>query len=240
MLVEVCANSLESALNAEKAGADRIELCSELAVGGITPSYGLLKAVREQVNIPVNVLIRPRSGDFTYSEDEFAIMKRNIKLCADLGFNGIVSGVLHQDFSIDVKRTEILKQMADALTFTFHRAFDWVNEPQLALKDLESLNVDTVLTSGQQKSAFTGMELLTKLHQEHHSITIMPGGGINAENAHHFAKKNFKAVHLSGVQFHKTLNHLPSVSMHSESFLKDDAIAISNVDIIRKVVEIVK
>lgn len=94
MLVEVCANSLESALNAEKAGANRIELCSELAVGGVTPSYGVLKAVREKISIPVRVLIRPRSGDFTYSDEEFNIMKNDIELCVEMGFDGIVSGVL--------------------------------------------------------------------------------------------------------------------------------------------------
>src|SRR5690606_29586637 len=99
MIVEVCANSLESALNAQKAGADRIELCTELAVGGLTPSFGLLQLVRERISIPVNVLIRPRSGDFTYSQLEFEIMKRDIGLCRELGFNGIVSGVLSKDFN---------------------------------------------------------------------------------------------------------------------------------------------
>ncbi|HET8736468.1 MAG TPA: copper homeostasis protein CutC, partial [Pricia sp.] len=94
MLVEVCANSLQSALNAQEAGAHRIELCSELAVGGVTPSYGFLKAVREQITIPVHVLIRPRSGDFTYSEREFDIMKSDITHCVDMGFDGIVSGIL--------------------------------------------------------------------------------------------------------------------------------------------------
>src|SRR6056297_3221779 len=108
MIVEVCANSLQSALIAQEAGADRIELCSELAVGGITPSYGLLKAVREKISIPVNVLIRPRSGDFTFSDDEFEIMKTNIALCIELGFNGVVSGALHPDFSLDVERTKEL------------------------------------------------------------------------------------------------------------------------------------
>ncbi len=93
MLVEVCANSLESALNAQKAGADRIEICSELGVGGITPSYGLLKSLKERIFIPIHVLIRPRSGDFTYSETEFDIMKNDIALCVEMGFQGIVSGV---------------------------------------------------------------------------------------------------------------------------------------------------
>src|SRR5690606_10189706 len=108
MIVEVCANSLESAINAQKAGADRIELCVELGVGGLTPSYGLLKRIKEYVSIPINVLIRPRSGDFTYSDLEFNIMRTDIELCKNLGFNGIVSGVLLRDLTLDVKRTKEL------------------------------------------------------------------------------------------------------------------------------------
>ena len=115
MLVEVCANSLESAMNAQKAGADRIELCSELAVGGITPSYGLLKAVKENVDIPVHVLIRPRSGDFSFTEDEFKIMKRNIELCVDMGFDGIVSGVLQMNFTLDLEKTKMLVDLSGDL-----------------------------------------------------------------------------------------------------------------------------
>ena len=97
MKLEICANSYQSAINAQKAGADRIEICSELSVGGITPSYGLLKKISQEIKIPINVLIRPRSGDFCYSDDEFEIMKKNIKLCRKFGFNGIVSGVLNAD-----------------------------------------------------------------------------------------------------------------------------------------------
>ena len=119
MLVEVCANSLESAMNAEKAGANRIELCSELAVGGITPSYGLLKSVKAQVSIPVNILIRPRSGDFTYSVSEFEIMKKNIELCVKMGFHGVVSGVLQKDFNLDSARTKDLVEASGDLQFTF-------------------------------------------------------------------------------------------------------------------------
>jgi len=147
MLVEVCANSLQSALNAEKAGADRIELCSELAVGGITPSYGLMKAVADKISIPVRVLIRPRSGDFMYSNEEYEIMKRNIKLCSDIGFEGVVSGVLRNDFSLDKARTQELKHTAGNLKFTFHRAFDWISNPEESLVILEDIGVDTILTS---------------------------------------------------------------------------------------------
>ena len=115
MIVEVCANSFQSALNAQNAGADRIELCSELAVGGITPNYGLLKKVTSDLKIPVHVLIRPRSGDFTYSGSEFEVMKQNIALCKQLNCYGIVSGVLNKDMTVDMTRTKELIDLAKLL-----------------------------------------------------------------------------------------------------------------------------
>ncbi|WP_027078203.1 copper homeostasis protein CutC [Maribacter antarcticus] len=240
MLVEVCANSLQSALNTQEAGADRIELCSELAVGGITPSYGLLKAVRDKIKIPVNVLIRPRSGDFTFSSDEFEIMKTNIELCRELGFNGIVSGVLHPDCSLDVDRTRELIAASGDLTFTFHRAFDWVNDPVLAVEQLADLGVATILSSGQQTSAVLGMELLIKLQMQTQNVVIMPGSGINQNNAPKFKRKGFKALHLSAARFCKTLEVEPKVPMNSSSFLFDNGIAVSNLEILTAVVKAVK
>ncbi len=240
MLVEVCANSLQSALIAQEAGADRIELCSELAVGGITPSYGLLKAVREKINIPVNVLIRPRSGDFTFSDDEFDIMKTNIALCVELGFNGIVSGALHPDFSLDVVRTKELIAVSGDLDFTFHRAFDWVRDARRTLQELEALGVNTILTSGQQTSALSGIDFLGDLHKNSKSCIIMPGSGINQQNVHQFKEKGFKAVHLSAARFCKSLEEEPQVSMNSASFLYDDGIAVSNLEILTAVVKTIK
>ena len=240
MLVEVCANSLESALNAQEAGADRIELCSELAVGGITPSYGLLKGIRERIAIPVHVLIRPRSGDFTFSEAEFQIMKRNVALCKDLGFQGIVSGVLHADNTLDVERTRELVICAKEMHFTFHRAFDWVTHPLEVLKQLEQIGVDSILTSGQRQTAVEGIALLKELHSASTSCTIMPGSGIKESNVDVFCKEGFKAVHLSAAQFQKTLQVQPNVSMNAISFLKDNAIAVSNKEAIRAVVNKVK
>ncbi len=240
MLIEVCANSLQSALNAEKAGADRIELCSELAVGGITPSFGLLKAVREKITIPVHVLIRPRSGDFTYSDEEFQIMKTDIETCVNMGFEGIVSGVLKKGFTLDVDRIQILIEATGALKFTFHRAFDWIENPLGAIPKLENLGVDYILTSGQQKSAEKGIALLSELHQKASVITIMPGGGITPDNIHVFKEKGFHAAHLSASQFIKTLPVNPKISMNSPSFLKDDEIAVSNLETIQKIVNAVK
>jgi len=240
MLIEVCANSLQSALNAEKAGAHRIELCSELAVGGITPSYGLLKAVRKNISIPVHVLIRPRSGDFTYSDEEFEIMKTDIATCVKMGFEGIVSGVLKKDFTLDVERTKILIEASGNLNFTFHRAFDWIKNPKEALTKLESLGVDCILTSGQQKSAEEGIALLTELHQKASTLTIMPGGGVKPDNIRVFKDNGFPAAHLSGSQFVRTLSETPGISMNSPSFLKDGEITVSNLETIQKIVKAVR
>ncbi|MCG2460304.1 copper homeostasis protein CutC [Flavobacteriaceae bacterium F89] len=240
MLVEVCANSLQSGLNAEKAGADRIELCSELGVGGITPSFGLLKSTREQLSLPVHVLIRPRSGDFTYSDLEFDTMKNDILLCVELGFAGVVSGVLNSDFTLDVDRTKELRQLARPLKFTFHRAFDWVKDPFAALAQLEEMGVDYILSSGQQRSALQGIKLLDQLHRTNPRCAIMPGGGIKEENAREFMKRGFKALHLTGTKFHKKLDKKPEVPMNSMRFLEEDEIAVSDVKNIQNVIKGVK
>lgn len=240
MLVEICANSLQSALNAQNAAADRIELCSELAVGGTTPSYGLLKAIRQQIEIPVHVLIRPRSGDFTYSDAEFGIMKTDIATCIELGFDGIVSGILNKDFSLDAKRTRALIEASKNLDFTFHRAFDWVKDPLDTAFRLEALGVDTILTSGQANSAEEGLNLLTELHRRSGAMTVMPGGGIRPANIHLFKEAEFKAVHLSATLFVQTLPNPPDIPMNSPSFLKEDAIPLSDSDTIRKILDAVK
>jgi len=240
MLLEVCVNSLESAHNAQNAGADRIELCVELGVGGVTPSYGLLKSIKEQISIPVHVLIRPRSGDFTYSSLEFEIMKQNIALCVDMGFEGIVSGILNKDFTLDVLRTQKLIEISEKLSFTFHRAFDWVKEPFVVLEQLEDLGVNYILSSGQKKSSLEGLELLVELQKKAKKTHIMPGGGITPQNVHSFKEKKFQTVHLSGVKFKNTLNENPEISLNSLSLLRDDGVAITSLETIRKMLSFVK
>ena len=182
MLVEVCANSLESALVAQEAGADRIELCSELGVGGITPSYGLIETVRNQLSIPVHVLIRPRSGHFTYTDFEFEVMQKNIVLCKQMGVDGIVSGVLKTDFSLDTDRTSVLLEASGSMKFTFHRAFDWVGEPKETLEQLNTIGADYVLTSGQESSATKGLNLLKELNDVAKGTIVMAGGGVRLDN----------------------------------------------------------
>lgn len=198
MVLEICANSFQSAQNAHYAGAQRIELCSELAVGGITPSYGLIKQVISELSIETFVLIRPRSGDFCYSEAEFEIIKNDIQLCKDLGCHGIVSGILNADHTIDINRTHELVKLSKPLPFTFHRAFDLVPNPKQALEQLIDLGIDRVLTSGQKAKAIDGLLVLKDLQkQAQNRITILVGSGVTSENAKVFKAEGFSELHAS-------------------------------------------
>lgn len=198
MILEICANSYQSAKNARDAGAHRIELCQELSVGGITPSYGLLKKVVREIDIPVFVLIRPRCGNFVYSDDEFQVMKTDIQLCKDLGCKGIVSGVLNSDKTIDIKRTKELVELSKPLGFTFHRAFDEVRNPKEALKELMDLGMERVLTSGQKATAEEGLELFKELQSiAENKLTIIAGGGVSAKNVMLFKEAGLTEVHAS-------------------------------------------
>lgn len=181
--VEICVDSIHSAIAAEKAGAQRIELCSSLSEGGLTPSAGFIEITRASINIDLYVLIRPRRGDFLYSDQEFEIMKKDIEVAKMLGANGLVLGILMADGQIDIARTATLIALATPLSITFHRAFDMTPDPFKALEDLKNLKVDRLLTSGQQSTALAGMELLRKLvRQAGDHLTVMPGGGINETN----------------------------------------------------------
>ncbi|WP_435654122.1 copper homeostasis protein CutC [Cellulophaga baltica] len=240
MLVEVCANSLESAINAEKAGADRIELCVELGVGGLTPSGGLLKAVRENIKIPVHVLIRPRSGDFVYSDLEFEVMLKDVENCIEMGVDGIVSGVLLPDFSIDIERTQQLIAASKGVHFTFHRAFDWVEDPYEALFQLEQIGVNCILSSGQQKKASEGISLLCALNQKAVNCVIMPGSGIKIDNALLFKENGFSVIHFSGVTLRAKNANRKNLSMSSMSFLDEDKTPVSDYRTIQDIVVRVK
>lgn len=235
MRLEVCANSYRSAINAQNAGADRIELCSELAVGGITPSFGLIKKVVDTLTIPVFVLIRPRSGNFTYSEDELEIIKHDIQQCKALGCSGIVSGVLNKDNTVDVERTKTLIELSKPLPFTFHRAFDWVVNPQQAIQQLIEMGAKRVLTSGQETSALKGINLLNELKEaSKDKLTILPGGGINVDNAKAFKDAGFSEIHCSAstkIQIIET----PKISMNSVSFFDERLEAFSDTEKISKI-----
>jgi copper homeostasis protein len=209
-LLEIAVFSAEAALIADKAGADRIELCSGYAEGGLTPSRGTIRFVKEQVKCPVFVMIRPRGGDFCYSANEIEIMKRDIEMCREIGVAGIVFGVLDKDFKIDSKTTALLCKVANPLPVTFHRAFDLCHEPMEALEILVDCGVKRILTSGQKSSASEGAEMIAELNRESAGrIILMPGAGINPVNiADIFEQTGCKEFHASAKR----------VSNHSASF----------------------
>lgn len=182
-LFEVCANGLQSAINAQASGADRIELCENLEVGGVTPAPEVMMKVRESIHLPIHVLIRPRAGDFNYGEEEFQIIIESIQTCKKLKMEGVVFGVLHNDFTIDQEHTAQLISLAKPMSVTFHRAFDVVIDPVESLHTLIKLGVNRILTSGQKENALLGSDLISKLVSiAEDKITLLAGGGITEDN----------------------------------------------------------
>ena len=186
---EVAVDSLESALTAQDCGVDRIELCADLGIGGLTPSAGMIALASERLRIPIHVIIRPRRGDFLYSAAEFAIMRRDIVMAKAAGAQGVVLGMLLADGGLDLERTGELLELAKPMSLTFHRAFDMCRQPELALEQLVELGVQRLLSSGQAQSAEAGMTLLTALvRRAAGRIIIMPGAGITAGNIRRIAE----------------------------------------------------
>lgn len=197
--VEICIDSVEGALAAQAGGANRVELCDNLVEGGTTPSSGMIRTVRKQLSIALNVIIRPRGGDFCYTDHEFAVMQADVEQAKALGADGVVIGLLHPDGRVDVERTAQLVTLARPLSVTFHRAFDMSVDPHQALAELMALGMDRVLTSGAAADAAAGLGLIAALvKQAAGKIVIMAGGGVNAENARQIvADSGVREIHLS-------------------------------------------
>lgn len=180
-ILECCVDSVESAINAANGGASRLELCSNLIIGGTTPDVALVKEIRKYTDIRIHALIRPRFGDFCYTEYEMEIMKSQIRALKTAGIEGVVIGVLDAEGNLDIPKMKELLQEADGLSVTLHRAFDMCRDPFQALDEAIQLEIDTILTSGQKQSAWEGRELLAELIQKADgSIDIMAGAGIGA------------------------------------------------------------
>jgi copper homeostasis protein len=180
---EVCVDSIESAVAAAEGGADRVELCSSLIEGGLTPSFGTLTVARRSVGIGIMAMIRPRGGDFCYSDTEFASMEEDLEEAKKAGADGLVLGLLNPDGTVDRERTGALIQRARPLPVTFHRAFDMTRDPFEALDTLIALGVERVLTSGQEATVVEGLELIAELvSRASGRIAVMPGGGITDRN----------------------------------------------------------
>jgi copper homeostasis protein len=216
-LLEVAANSLASALAAQAGGAGRIELCSGLELGGLTPSQGQIALVREQVPLPLYVLIRPRAGDFLYSEADMETMRRDIEACAALGCDGVVLGVLEADGRVDTSRCRALIAAAGSMGVTFHRAFDMTRDLSRSLEEVIALGVERVLTSGAARSALEGADTLRMLvEQAGDRIIVMPGAGVRPDNISELAR-------FTGArEFHASARRdLPSGMHHANVVLTD-------------------
>lgn len=199
-IIEIATTDFTTTKSAVEGGADRIELCAALTEGGTTPSYGTIKRCRESFNVSLFPIIRSRSGDFLYSDDEFQIMMDEVKLCKQLACDGVVIGLLHADGTIDKERTAKLVELAYPLEVTFHRAFDRCKDPFAALEQLIEIGCQRILTSGQQPAAPQGVELLAQLIKTaDERITIMPGSGVRKENIRELAGKT------GAVEFHSSL-----------------------------------
>lgn len=198
--LEVCCYGIDCALVAERAGADRIELCAAPSEGGLTPSVGVLKKVKQLVSIPVHPIIRPRGGDFCYSEREFDGMLEDVAFVRELGYPGLVLGILDADGHIDVPRMKRVMAAAQGLAVTFHRAFDMSHNPLLALDQLTDLGVSRILTSGQQQNAELGLSLLRELKQHSRAPIIMAGAGVRLGNLQKFVEAGIEEMHSSAGQ----------------------------------------
>ncbi|MBM4002598.1 MAG: copper homeostasis protein CutC [Planctomycetes bacterium] len=199
-LIEACVDSVESAMAAESAGAHRLELCGNLAEGGCTPSLGLLDVVLQRVVIPVMVMIRPRGGDFCYSDDEFLVMETDLRQAREHGADGAVFGLLTLDGEVDLPRTQRMVELAQPLDCTFHRAFDLAVDPLAAVEQLIASGVTRLLSSGQQATAIAGRECLRRLvDRAAGRIKIMAGGGVRPEHVGDLVRETgVREVHVNG------------------------------------------
>lgn len=200
--LEVCVDSVESAVNALRGGADRLEICSNLIIGGTTPGVSQFKQIREVCDIALNVLIRPRFGDFLYTDAEFRMIAEDVQMFKELGADGVVVGCLSQDGSLNLEKMKVLRQQADGISMTLHRAFDVCRDPYQTLEEAVALGIDTILTSGQQDNCMDGRDVLAKLIRQADSrIEILVGSGVNAEVIEKLIGEiHASSFHMSGKQ----------------------------------------
>ena len=199
--VEVCVDSVPSAVAAQEGGADRVELCDSLIEGGTTPSPGAIEVARRSLRIDLNVIIRPRGGDFCYSDLELEVMKADVAAAKGLGANGVVIGILDEDGAVDVKRTKLLVELARPMSVTFHRAFDMSRDPAASLEALVDLGIDRVLTTGQQDSIWDGLDLVADLvARAKDRIVVMPGGVQDRNAKAVVARTGAREVHVVGTR----------------------------------------
>lgn len=244
MRVEICVDSPDGAFAAQAGGADRVELCDSLLEGGTTPSAGSIKITRRGLAIGLQVIIRPRGGDFLYTPHESDVIQEDIRIAKDLGVDGVVFGCLTPEGDIDMRLTAQLVNVSRPMNVTFHRAFDMCRDASRALEDLISLGVDRVLTSGQEASCLEGIALLAALHRQAAGrIIVMPGGGITPRNIRRIVEPTgVSEVHLSArSNVESAMQHRNTrVSMGGALRPPEYSWKTTDASLVRSVVEILK
>jgi len=238
--LEICVFSVDAAIAAQKAGADRVELCSGFTEGGLTPSAGTIRMVRKQLNIGCFVMIRPRGGDFCYSDLEIEQMHHDIEFAKSCGVDGIVLGVLQPNGHVNITRTRELVQHAAPLQVTFHRAFDLTVDPFRALDDIVVCGCRRILTSGQKTTALEGFDTIKKIvAYSAGRIDIMAGSGVDTENARKFIEAGVQALHFSAkkIEPSRMIYRNPSVPIMQTGALSDYDLLVVDEKKIRKMIE---
>jgi copper homeostasis protein len=243
VLVEACVDAIDAALEAERGGAGRIELCGELLQGGVTPSAGLIAAVWEKIDIPLFVLVRPRTGDFLYSDDELDVIRRDIEQAKILGVDGVAIGVLTADGEVDVEQMRSLIELARPMSVTFHRAFDFVRRQDEALDTLLELRVDRVLTSGGAPTAAEGVDTIARLARRvGDRMIVMAGGSLTASNVAEIVDATgVREVHVRGAaRVDSAMRHRRDAVSLSKTGASDYERTVTRADEIRRVVDSVE
>jgi copper homeostasis protein len=242
--LEICADSIGSAIIAQEAGAQRLELCESLMEGGVTPSAGKIESVRQNLEISLHVIIRPRGGDFLYNGVEYDIMRRDIVRCGEAGVDGVVFGILTSEGYIDIERTARLVEEASPMSVTFHRAFDMCCDPIRGVADVIATGAERLLTSGQSNDAASGSALIAELVRlSGTNLIIMPGGGLNASNIKMVAETTGASeFHMSGRSYAESamLFRREGISLGSKSPDDEFKIMTADSDKIRNVINMLK
>jgi copper homeostasis protein len=238
ILLEICCGSIDDALQAQAGGADRIELCSALFLGGLTPSLGTLQYARQQLRIPIIAMVRPRGGGFCYTEAEFATMERDAETAIAHGADGIVFGILEPEGNIDLVRTRRIRELIGGKQAVFHRAFDVTPDPFVALDQLVDLGITRILTSGQQDTVPEGAELIRRLIEyAGDRIEVLPGGGIKPFNlADVIAKTGCCQVHLTAFKtsVDPSTRQRPHVTFGGALYPAEDTFLMTDADLVRQ------
>lgn len=244
ILLEICCGSIDDALQAQAGGADRIELCSALFLGGLTPSLGTIQYARAQLTIPIIAMVRPRGGGFCYTDAEFATMEHDVEAALEQGADGVVFGILTEEGTIDRKRTQRICDIAANKQTVFHRAFDVTPDPFVAMDQLVDLGITRILTSGQQDTVPEGADLIRRLIEyAADRIEVLPGGGIKPHNLEDvIAKTGCKQIHLTAFKTASdtSTHQRPNVTFGGALYPAEDRFLMTDAELVKKFVGILK